>query len=195
MCNNNKTTTFSVRALMETSIAWGDVGDWVLWKNTWHGCSTVVTLFFLLSVKKGHATTYNNNRNQKKLVIVSCKLSYSFNNLLLQGCITVTVQTLRSLITAVISDPSAPLFITSSHWVVITRAGASARVRSATNTISGLRTRTFISVFDTTAVVAADTGREYPEKKSVQAIRQQSINYVRLIQFFLNSTHIYNLQL
>lgn len=61
--------------------------------------------------------------------------------------------------TAVIWDPSVPLFITTSHCVVMTRAGASARVRSATNTISGFRTRTFISVFDTTTG-AAGAGEE-----------------------------------
>lgn len=172
-CNNNKTTTFSVRALMETSIAWGEVGDWLLWKNTWHGCSTVVTLFLLFSLKKGHATTYNNNiikTNFFTLVVVTCNflaLFNSFNTRRFQGYIKMTIQTLRSLIAAVICDPSAPLFISSSHCVVMTRAGASARVRSATNTISGLRTRTFISVFDTTAEAAAETVREYQRKTPV----------------------------
>lgn len=66
--------------------------------------------------------------------------------------------------TAVISDPSASLFINSSHCVVITRAGASARVRSATNTISGFFTRTFISIFDTTAGAAAERRDEYQRK-------------------------------
>lgn len=49
--------TFNKRVLMETSIAWGEFGDWLLLKNTWHGCRTVVTLFFLFSLKKGHAIT------------------------------------------------------------------------------------------------------------------------------------------
>lgn len=55
---NIKTATFNVRAFMETSIACGHVGVCVFWKNTWHGCSTVVILFFLFSDKKGHAITY-----------------------------------------------------------------------------------------------------------------------------------------
>lgn len=58
--------------------------------------------------------------------------------------------TFRSLITAVICDPSAQLFISNSHCVDMTRAGASARVKSATNTISGLRRKRLISVFDVT---------------------------------------------
>lgn len=95
---------------------------------------------------------------------------------------TIMIQTLRSLIAAVICDPSAPLFIMSSHCVVITRAGASARVRSATNTISGLRTTTCISVFDTTAGAAADSSREYQRKISV---RQQHTLNPSLIQLFL----------
>jgi len=60
----------------------------------------------------------------------------------------VVMVTLRSLTMAVIVEPSAPLFIASSHCVVITRAGASARVRSATNMISGFRTVTLISILD-----------------------------------------------
>lgn len=59
--------------------------------------------------------------------------------------------TFRSLITAVICDPSAQLFINNSHCVDKTRAGASARVKSATNTTSGLRSKTLISVFDVTS--------------------------------------------
>lgn len=65
-------------------------------------------------------------------------------------------QTFKSLMTAVICDPSAPLFITTSHCVVMTRAGASARVRSATNTTSGFLIRMFISVFDATTGAAAE---------------------------------------
>lgn len=83
-----------------------------------------------------------------------------------------TFHTLRSLMTAVICEPSAELFIISSHCVVMTRAGASARVKSATNTISGSRSKRIISVLDTTAEATADSRREYERHASVQAIRQ-----------------------
>lgn len=160
---------------MDTSIAWGEVEDWVLWKNTWHGCSTVVTLFFLFSLKNGHATTYSNNSHPNQLfirvILKCCDISIILlfqKSPLFQGYIKMKIRTLRSLITAVICEPSASLFITSSHCVVITSAGASARVRSATNTISGFRTQTFISVFDTTAWVTADSGRKHQRKTSVK---------------------------
>lgn len=61
---------------------------------------------------------------------------------------------------AVIID-SAPLVIDTSHRVVITRAGASGRVRSATNTISGLRTTTVISSFDTGAAAVPASDKEH----------------------------------
>ena len=64
---------------------------------------------------------------------------------------------------AVIVAPSALLFITSSHSVVITSAGASARVRSATNTISGFRTTTLISILD--AAAGATTRKENREEE------------------------------
>lgn len=65
--------------------------------------------------------------------------------------------TFRSLITAVICEPSAQVFINNSHCVDKTRAGASARVKSATKTTSGLRSKRLISVFDVT-----------PEEKELQ---------------------------
>lgn len=71
--------------------------------------------------------------------------------------IHLSLLTFRSLITAVICDPSAQPFINSSHCVDKTRAGASARVKSATNTTSGLRSKRLISVFDVT-----------PEEKELQ---------------------------
>ncbi len=106
--------TLSVRELMDSSMVWGWEGDWLLWKNTWQGWSTVVTLCSRFSRRSGHATTF------------------------------------RSEMAAVNDWPLGSFFITSSHCVVITRAGASARVRSATKTISGFFTTMFISVLATT---------------------------------------------
>ncbi len=106
--------TLSVRELMDSSMVWGWEGDWLLWKNTWQGWSTVVTLCSRFSRRSGHATTF------------------------------------RSEMAAVNDWPLGSFFITSSHCVVITRAGASARVRSATKTISGFFTTMFISVLETT---------------------------------------------
>lgn len=62
--------------------------------------------------------------------------------ILVDASVTVTRQTFRSLIAAVIFEPSTLVFIVNSQSVVITKAGASARVRSATNTISGFLTTT-----------------------------------------------------
>lgn len=65
--------------------------------------------------------------------------------------------------TADICEHSASLFITTSHCVVMTSAGASARVRSATNTISGFWTKMFISVFEATTGAAEEEVKDRNE--------------------------------
>lgn len=102
-----------------------------------------------------------------------------------------TILTVRSLITAVICDPSAPLLISSSHCVVITRAGASARVKSATNTISGLRTVTFISVFETTAGAAVHRSREQHRKNISSDHNNLNLIDLILLKLYPQLTYIY----
>lgn len=102
-----------------------------------------------------------------------------------------TILTVRSLITAVICDPSASLLISSSHCVVITRAGASARVKSATNTISGLRTVTFISVFETTAGAAVHRSREQHRKNISSDHKNLNLIDLILLKLYPHLTYIY----